>query len=144
MKPEYQLLMTVGGFIITVYGFYNVLRAKSIEQATKINSLDLRLGFLEQQTKDHTRRLDDHDKQNQALVAMTEQIKNLTEDVKELKIMIEKKVAIKVIKTMAQAALGVIGSSALLTEVNWVVVASTVGLAGLTCILMNLSELKED
>lgn len=91
MKPEYQLLMTVGGSIITVYGFYNVLRAKSIEQATKINSLELRLGFLEQQTKDHTRRLDDHDKQNQALVAMTEQIKNLTEDVKELKIMIEKK-----------------------------------------------------
>ena len=55
-----------------------------------------------------------------------------------------KKLAIKVIKTMAQAALGVIGSSALITEVNWVVVASTVGLAGLTCILMNLSELKED
>lgn len=55
-----------------------------------------------------------------------------------------KKLAIKVIKTMAQAALGVIGSSALLTEVNWVVVASTVGLAGLTCVLMNLSELKED
>ena len=55
-----------------------------------------------------------------------------------------KKLAIKVIKTMAQAALGVIGSSALLTEVNWVVVASTVWLAGLTCILMNLSELKED
>lgn len=55
-----------------------------------------------------------------------------------------KKLAIKVIKTMAQAALGVIGSSALLTEVNWFVVASTVGLAGLTCILMNLSELKED
>ena len=54
------------------------------------------------------------------------------------------KLAIKVIKTMAQAALGVIGSSALLTEVNWVVVASTVGLAGLTCIFMNLSELKED
>ncbi|MGX5859414.1 holin [Streptococcus sanguinis] len=55
-----------------------------------------------------------------------------------------KKLAIKVIKTMAEAALGVIGSSALITEVNWMVVASTVGLAGLTCILMNLSELKED
>lgn len=55
-----------------------------------------------------------------------------------------KKLAIKVIKTMAQAALGVIGSSAVITEVNWMVVAYTVGLAGLTCILMNLSELKED
>ena len=55
-----------------------------------------------------------------------------------------KKLGIKVIKTMAQAALGVIGSSALLTEVNWAVVASTIALSGLTCVLMNLSELKED
>lgn len=55
-----------------------------------------------------------------------------------------KKLGIKVIKTMSQAALGVIGSSALFTEVNWAVVASTIALSGLTCVLMNLSELKED
>ena len=55
-----------------------------------------------------------------------------------------KKLVIKVVKTMAQAALGVIGSTALLTEVNWTVVASTVTLAGVTCVLMNLSELKEE
>lgn len=55
-----------------------------------------------------------------------------------------KKLAIKVIKTMAQAALGVIGSSALLTEVNWTIVGSTVLLAGFTCALMNISELKEE
>lgn len=55
-----------------------------------------------------------------------------------------KKLGIKVIKTMSQAALGVVGSSALLTEVNWAVVASTIALSGLTCVLMNLSELKED
>nr|DAW07076.1 MAG TPA: holin [Caudoviricetes sp.] len=55
-----------------------------------------------------------------------------------------KKLGIKVVKTMAQAALGVIGSSALLTEVNWTVVASTIALAGLTCVLMNLADLKEE
>lgn len=55
-----------------------------------------------------------------------------------------KKLAIKVVRTMAQSALGVIGSTALLTEVNWSVVASTVLLAGFTCVLMNLSELKEE
>lgn len=55
-----------------------------------------------------------------------------------------KKLGIKVVKTMAQAALGVIGSSALLTEVNWVVVASTIALSGLTCVLMNLADLKEE
>ena len=56
----------------------------------------------------------------------------------------DKKLCIKVIKTMSQAALGLIGSSALLTEVNWAVVVSTIALSGLTCVLMNLSELKED
>ena len=55
-----------------------------------------------------------------------------------------KKLGIKVVKTMSQAALGVTGSSALLTEVNWAVVASTIALSGVTCVLMNLSELKED
>lgn len=55
-----------------------------------------------------------------------------------------KKLGIKVVKTMAQAALGVIGSSALLTEVNWTVVASTIALSGLTCVLMNLADLKEE
>ena len=55
-----------------------------------------------------------------------------------------KKLGIKVVKTMSQAALGVIGSSALLQEVNWAVVASTIALSGVTCVLMNLSELKEE
>ena len=85
------MLITIGGFVITVYGFYNVLKAKSIEQATKDNTLELKISFLEQTIKDHTRRLDDHDKQNQALVAMTEQMKNLTEDVRELKTMIKER-----------------------------------------------------
>ena len=91
MRPEYQMLITIVGFVITVYGFYNVLKAKSIEQATNVNTLELKISFLEQSIKDHTRRLDDHDKQNQALVAMTEQMKNLTEDVRELKTMIKER-----------------------------------------------------
>jgi phage membrane protein len=91
LKPEYQALITIVGFVITVYGFYSVLKAKSIEQATKINTLELKISFSEQIIKEHTRRLDDHDKQNQALVAMTEQMKNLTEDVRELKTMIKER-----------------------------------------------------
>ncbi|HFX4000166.1 hypothetical protein GE023_005050 [Streptococcus canis] len=91
MTPEIQTIITICGFFITVYGFYSVLKAKSIEQATKINTLEMKITFLEQIMADHTRRLDDHDKQNQALVAMTEQMKNLTEDVRELKTMIKER-----------------------------------------------------
>ncbi|ASB95839.1 TPA: hypothetical protein TU642_001978 [Streptococcus equi subsp. equi] len=54
-----------------------------------------------------------------------------------------KKVAIKTIKTMAQTAVGVIGSSALITDVNWQVVTSTVIMSGIVCVLMNVSDIKE-
>lgn len=55
-----------------------------------------------------------------------------------------KNVGIRVIKTMAQAALGYIGSAAVLAQVDWRVCASTVILAGICCILMNLTNLPED
>lgn len=54
------------------------------------------------------------------------------------------KVGIRTVKTMAQAAIGVIGSSALLSDVDWKVCLSTVLLAGVTCILMNISQIKEE
>ena len=54
-----------------------------------------------------------------------------------------KKVGIKTVKTMAQSAIGVIGASALISDVNWAVVASTVALAGVTCVLMNISQIEE-
>lgn len=54
-----------------------------------------------------------------------------------------KETAIKTIKTMAQTALGVISSSALITEVNWTMVLSAVALSGVACILMNLANLEE-
>ena len=54
-----------------------------------------------------------------------------------------RRVAIKTIKTMAQTAVGIIGSSAVLDAVDWTVVLSSVLLSGIVCILMNISEIKE-
>ena len=54
-----------------------------------------------------------------------------------------KSVGIKTVKTMAQTAIGVIGSTTLINEVNWPVVGSSVLLAGITCILMNISQIEE-
>lgn len=55
-----------------------------------------------------------------------------------------RRVAIKTVKTMAQTAVGIIGSSAVLDAVDWTVVLSSVLLSGIVCILMNISEIKED
>lgn len=54
------------------------------------------------------------------------------------------KLVIKVLKTMAQSAVGVIGASTLISQVNWRVVISTALLSGLVCVLTNLSDLKEE
>nr|DAU40666.1 MAG TPA: holin [Caudoviricetes sp.] len=54
------------------------------------------------------------------------------------------KLGIKILKTMAQSAVGVIGASTLISQVDWRVVVSTALLSGLVCVLTNLSDLKEE
>ena len=54
-----------------------------------------------------------------------------------------KATAIRTVKTMAQAAIGVIGSTAVLNEVNWAVVGGTVALAGIVCVLTCIAGIPE-
>ena len=55
-----------------------------------------------------------------------------------------KKIIIKTIKTMAQTAIGIVGSGYVLSDINWATVASASVLSGVVCLLMNLSDLKEE
>nr|MBQ8244284.1 hypothetical protein [Oscillospiraceae bacterium] len=50
---------------------------------------------------------------------------------------------IRAIKTVAQTAVGVIGASALISEVNWVTVASAAALAGVLSLLTSVAGLPE-
>ena len=54
-----------------------------------------------------------------------------------------KAAGIRAWKTVAQAAIGVIGTSVLLSEVNWIIVASTAAMAGVLSLLMSLAGLPE-
>ncbi len=54
-----------------------------------------------------------------------------------------KAAGIRAIRTVAQAALGAIGAAALISEVDWVVVASTAALAGVVSLLMSVAGLPE-
>ncbi len=49
---------------------------------------------------------------------------------------------IKTVKTMAETALGVIGASVMITDVNWMMVGSAVLLSGVTTILFNIANLE--
>ena len=58
-----------------------------------------------------------------------------------------KAAAIRAAKTMAQTAVATIGTTALITEVNWAVVLSASALAGVLSLLTSLAglpEVKED
>lgn len=45
---------------------------------------------------------------------------------------------IRMIKTMCQTAIGIIGASTLISEVDWLTCASAVGMAGLLSILTSI------
>ena len=50
---------------------------------------------------------------------------------------------IRAIKTMAQTAFAAIGTTALMSEVNWVMVGSTTTLAGILSLLTSVAGLPE-
>lgn len=50
---------------------------------------------------------------------------------------------VRAIKTVAQTAVGVIGASAVLTDVDWLVVASAAVLAGVVSLLTSIAGLPE-
>lgn len=54
-----------------------------------------------------------------------------------------KAAAIRAAKTMAQTAVATIGTTALITEVNWAVVLSASALAGVLSVLTSLAGLPE-
>lgn len=54
-----------------------------------------------------------------------------------------KKAGIRAIKTVAQTAVGVIGSAVALGEVNWILVVSSAALAGVVSLLTSVAGLPE-
>lgn len=54
-----------------------------------------------------------------------------------------KAAGIRAVKTVAQTAVGVIGASALVSEVNWITVVSAAALAGVVSLLTSIAGLPE-
>lgn len=66
-------------------------------------------------------------------------MKNLSEKAK----LWIKAAGVRAVKTVAQSAIGVIGASAAMSEVNWPMVASAAALAGIVSLLTSVAGLPE-
>ena len=54
-----------------------------------------------------------------------------------------KAVGVRAIRTMAQTAVATIGTTTLITDVNWAVVGSATVMAGVVCVLTSIGGLPE-
>lgn len=54
-----------------------------------------------------------------------------------------KPAGIRAVKTMAQTAIAAIGTTALMSEVNWIMVGSTAAVAGILSLLTSVAGLPE-
>lgn len=74
---------------VPVIGLYITNKTKIKESEHRLTVMEMKLEHVHGKVEHNAGRLDNHDEQNKALIALAEQMKSLTEDVKELKTMVK-------------------------------------------------------
>ena len=87
-KPE-QIYLYVA-FISSVLGMWSILSAKLTKQENRNTVLEKDIENLKEFKESANRRLDSHDEQNKAILVLAEQVKNMGDDVRDLKRVIMK------------------------------------------------------
>ena len=87
-RPEQ--VYTFVAFVSSVLGMWSILSAKMTKQEHRNTTLEKDIENLKEFKESATRRLDSHDKQNEALLVLAEQVKSMGDDVRDLKRVIMK------------------------------------------------------
>ena len=87
-RPE-QLYIYIA-FISSVLGMWSILSAKVAKQENRNTVLEKDIENLKEFKESANRRLDSHDKQNEAILVLAEQVKSMGDDVRDLKRVIMK------------------------------------------------------
>jgi len=87
-KPE-QIYAFVA-FVSSVLGMWSILTAKMTKQENRNTALEKDIENLKEFKEIANRRLDSHDKQNEAILVLAEQVKSMGDDVRDLKRVIMK------------------------------------------------------
>lgn len=80
-NPVIEWLLSVIGPVLAVYSF---LKAQTTRQENRITMLEQQTDFFKTQLERATKRLDNHDEQNKVLIALTEQVKALSDDIRRI------------------------------------------------------------
>lgn len=87
-RPEH--VYTFVAFASSVLGIWSILSAKMTKQENRITVLEKDIENLKEFKDSANRRLDNHDEQNKAILVLAEQVKNMADDIRDLKRVIMK------------------------------------------------------
>ena len=87
-RPE-QVYLYVA-FASSVLGIWSALSAKMTKQENRNTVLEKDIENLKEFKDSANRRLDSHDEQNKAILVLAEQVKNMSDDIRDLKRVIMK------------------------------------------------------
>ncbi len=87
-RPEQ--VYTFVAFVSSVLGMWSILSAKMTKQENRNTVLEKDIENLKEFKESANQRLNSHDEQNKAILVLAEQVKNMGDDVRDLKRVIMK------------------------------------------------------
>ena len=87
-RPE-QIYIYVA-FVSSVLGMWSILSAKITKQENRNTVLEKDIENLKEFKESANHRLNSHDEQNKAILVLAEQVKNMSDDIRDLKRVIMK------------------------------------------------------
>ena len=87
-RPEQ--VYTFVAFVSSILGTWSILSAKMTKQENRNTVLEKDIENLKEFKENANHRLNSHDKKNEAILVLAEQVKNISEDIRDLKRVIMK------------------------------------------------------
>ena len=87
-RPEHAY--TFAAFVSSVLGMWSTLSAKMTRQENRITVLEKDIENLKEFKENANHRLNSHDEQNKAILVLAEQVRNMADDIRDLKRVIMK------------------------------------------------------
>ena len=90
MRFRPEQVYTFVAFVSSILGMWSILSAKMTKQENRNTVLEKDIENLKEFKENANHRLNSHDEQNKAILVLAEQVKNMSDDIRDLKIVIMK------------------------------------------------------